>query len=93
MTTMASKMADTTDEPECEQNVATRSVVTERTSDTTGTVIEIVPTIDPTFEVETEASELDPNRDTGTQPRSVVTGASDTNMTGETRKVQTNTQQ
>ena len=53
VTTMASKMADTTDanEPECEQNVATRSVVTERTSDTTGTVIEIVPMTDPTLEV------------------------------------------
>ena len=90
---MASKMADTTDanEPECEQNAATRSVVTERTSDTTGLVIEIVPTIDPTLEVETEASVPDPN--TGTQPRSVVTGASDTTKTGETRKVQTNTQQ
>ena len=47
--------------------------------------------IDPTLEVETEASVPDPN--TGTQPRSVVTGASDTNRTGETRKVQTNTQQ
>ena len=80
-----------TNEPEHEQNA--RSVVTERTSDTTGTVIEIVPTIDPTLEVETETSELDPNRDTGTQPRSVVTEASDTNKTGETRKVQTNTQQ
>ena len=63
-------MADTTNanEPEREQNAASRSVVTERTSDTTGTVIEIVPMIDPTLEVETEASELDPNRDTGTQP-------------------------
>ena len=92
---MASKVADTTDanEPEHEQNVATRSVVTERTSDTTGTVIEIVPMIDPMLEVETEASELDPNRDTDTQQRSVVTGASDTNMTGETSKVQRNTQQ
>ena len=90
---MASKMADTTDanEPECEQNVATRSVVTERTSDTTGNVIEIVPMIKPTLEVETEASELDPNRDTDTQPRSVVTGASDTNTNGETGKVQMNT--
>ena len=56
-------------------------------------MIEIVPTINPTLEVETEASELDPNRDTGTQPRSVVTKASDTNKTGETRKVQMNTQQ
>ena len=94
-TTMASKMADTTDanEPEHEQNEATRSLVTERSSNTTSTVIEIVPTIDPTLEVETEASELDPNKDTDTQPRSVVTGASGTNMTGETRKVQMNTQQ
>ena len=88
-------MADTTDsnEPEREQNVATQSVVTEITSDTTGNVIEIVPTIEPTLEVGTEASELDPNRDTDTQMRSVVTGASDTNMTGETGNVQTNTQQ
>ena len=41
---MVSKTADTTDanEPEREQNVATRSVVTEITSDTTGNVIEIV---------------------------------------------------
>ena len=80
-------------DPTHEQNVATPSVVTERTSDTTGTVIEIVPMIDPTLEVETKARELDPNRDTDTQPRSVVTGASDTSTTGETRKVQTNTQQ
>ena len=67
---MASKMADTTDanEPKREQNAATRSVVTEREFDTTSTVTEIVPTIDPMLEVETEASELDPNRDTGTQP-------------------------
>ena len=49
-------MADTTDanEPEHEQNAASQSVVTEGTSDTTGTVIEIVPKIDPTLEVETE---------------------------------------
>ena len=86
-------MTDTTDanEPECEQNAATQSVVTESTSVTTGAVIEIVPMIDPMLEVKTEASVPDPN--TGTQPPSVVTGASDTNMTGETRKVQTNTQQ
>ena len=77
-TSMASKMTDTTDadEPECEQNAATRSVVTESTSVTTSAVIKILPTIDPTLEVETEASVPDPN--TGTQPRSVVTGA---NMT------------
>ena len=56
-------------------------------------MIEIVPMIEPTLEVETEASELDPNRDTDTEPRSVVTGAGDTNTTGETGKVQTNTQQ
>ena len=56
-------------------------------------MIEIVPMIDPTLEVKTEASELNPNRDTDTQLQSVVTGASDTNTTGETRKVQTNTQQ
>ena len=56
-------------------------------------MIEIVPTIDPTLEVETETSELDPNRDTSTQPRSVVTGASNTNMTEETKKVRMNTQQ
>ena len=86
-------MTDTTDanEAECEQNVATRSVVTESTSITTGAVIEIVAMIAPTLEVETEASVPDLN--SSTQPRSVVTGASDTNMTGETRKVQTNTQQ
>ena len=69
-TSMASKMTDTTttdaNEPECEQNVATRSVVTESTSITIGAVIEIVPMIDPTLEVETEASVPDPN--TGTQP-------------------------
>ena len=45
------------------------------------------------LEVRTEASELDPNRDTDTQPQSVVTGASDTNKTGETGNVQMNTQQ
>ena len=56
-------------------------------------MIEIVPTIDPTLEVKTEASELNPNRYTDTQLQSVVTGASNTNTTGETRKVQTNTQQ
>ena len=86
-------MTDTTDanEPECEQNAATRSVVTESSSITTGAVIEIVPMIDPMMEVETEASVPDPN--TGTQPRSVVTGANDTNMTGVTRKVQTKTQE
>ena len=66
-------------------------MVTESTSATTGAVIEIVPTIDPTLEVETEASVPDSN--TGTQPRSVVTGANDTNTTGETRKIPTNTQQ
>ena len=49
--------------------------------------------IKPTLEVETEASELDLNRDTDIQPQSVVTGASDTNMTGETGNVQMNTQQ
>ena len=94
-TPMASKMADTTDanESEHKQNAATQSVVTEREFDTTSTVIEIEPMIDPMLEVETEVSELDPNRDTGTQPRSVVTEASNTNKTGETRKVQTNTQQ
>ena len=94
-TILVSKMADTTDanEPEHEQNVATQSVVTEITSDTTGNVIEIVSTIKPTLEVGTEASELDPNRDTDTQPQSVVTGASDTNTTGETWNVQTNIQQ
>ena len=92
---MVSKTADTTDanEPEHEQNVATQSVVTEITSDTTGNVIEIVSMIKPTLEVGTEASELDPNRDTDTQPQSVVTGASDTNTAGETWNVQTNTQQ
>ena len=66
-------------------------MVTESTGATTGAVIEIVPMIDPTLEVETEASLPDSN--TGTQLRSVVTGANDTNMTGETRKIQTNTQQ
>ena len=90
---MASKMTNTPDanEPECEKNAATRSVVTESTSATIGAVIEIVPMINPTLEVETEASVPDSN--TGTQPRSVVTGAMDTNTTGETRKIQTNTQQ
>ena len=88
-------MADTTDvnEPESEQNVATWSVVTETTSDTAGNVIEIVPMTEPTLEVGTAATELEPNRDTDTNLRSVVTGASDTNTTGETGNVQMNTQQ
>ena len=94
-TTKVSKTADTTDtnEPESEQNVVTRSVVTETTSDTAGNVIEIVPTTDPTLEVGTAATELEPNRDTNTNSRSVVTGASDTNTTGETGNIHMNTQQ
>ena len=52
-----------------------------------------MPTIEPTLKVRTEASELDSNRDTDTQLQSVVTGASDTNTTGETGNVQTKTQQ
>ena len=47
--------------------------------------------IDPTLEVETGANIPDSN--TGTQPQSVVTGNNDTNTTGETRKIQMNTQQ
>ena len=66
-------------------------MVTESTSVTTGAVIEIVPTIDPTLEVQTEASIPDSN--TRTQPRSVVTGNNDTNTTAETRKIQMKTQQ
>ena len=66
-------------------------MVTESTSVTTDAVIEIVPTIDPKLEVETEASVPDSN--TGTQPRSMVTGNNDTNTTAETRKIQMNTQQ
>ena len=47
--------------------------------------------IDPTLEFETETSAPDPK--TGTQPRSVVTGASETNITGVTKKAHMNTQQ
>ena len=47
--------------------------------------------IDPTLETETEESVPDSN--TSTQPRSVATGTNDTNTTGETGKIQTNTQQ
>ena len=56
-------------------------------------MIEIVPMTKPTLEVGTAATELEPNRDTNTNSRSVVTGASDTNTTGETGNVQLNTQQ
>ena len=73
--------------------MVTRSVVTETTSDTAGNVIEIVPMTDPTLEVGTAATELEPNKDTNTNSRSVVTGASDTNTTGETGNIHTNTQQ
>ena len=62
---MASETPDV-NEPESEQNAATRSIVTEITSTTTDAVIEIVPTIDPMLETETEASVPDSN--TGTQP-------------------------
>ena len=76
-------------EPESEQNVVTRSVVTEITSATTHAVIEIVPVNDPTLETETEV----PDSNTGTQPRAVVTEANDNNTTGKTGNVQKNTQQ
>ena len=69
----------------------TTAPVTEITSATTDAVIEIVPTIDPMLETETEASVPDSN--TGTQPRSVVTEANDRNTTGKMRKIQKNTQQ
>ena len=78
-------------EPESEQNAATRAVVTDITSATTDAVIEIVPTIDPTLETETEANVHDSN--TGTQPRAVVTEANDNNTTGKKGNVQKNTQQ
>ena len=65
MTSMASETPDV-NEPESEQNAAIRSVVTEITSATTDAVIEIVPTIDPMLETETEASVPDPY--TGIQP-------------------------
>ena len=53
-TTKVSKTTDTTDEnePESEQN-----------RDTAGNVIEIVPTTEPTLEVGTAATELEPDRD------------------------------
>ena len=54
-------------------------------------MIEIVPTINPTLETKTEANAPDSN--TGTQPRSVVTEANDSNTTGKTGNVQKNTEQ
>ena len=54
-------------------------------------MIEIVPSIDPTLETKTEANAPDSN--TGTQPRSVVTEANDSNTTGKTGNVQKNTEQ
>ena len=54
-------------------------------------MIEIVPSIDPTLDTETEENVAESNTDT--QPRSVVTGTNDTNTTGGTGKIQTNIQQ
>ena len=90
MTSMASETHDIK-EPESDRNAATRSVVTETTSVTTEAVIEIVPVIDPTLEMETEVNIPDPN--TGTQPRAVVTETNDNNTTGKMGNVQKNTQQ
>ena len=78
-------------EPESDQNAATRAVVTDITSATTEAVIEIVPTINPTLETETEVNVHDSN--TGTQPRTVVTEANDNKTTGKMENVQKNTQQ
>ena len=89
-TSMASENLDAK-EPESEQNAGTRSVVTEITSATTDAVIEIAPAIDPTLETKTEANAPDSN--TGTQPRSVVTEANDSNTTGKMGNVQKNTEQ
>ena len=54
-------------------------------------MIEIVPTIDPMLETETEVNVHDSN--TGNQPQAVVTEANDNNMTGKMGNVQKNTQQ
>ena len=90
MTSMVSENRDIK-ELESNRNAATRAVVTDITSATTDAVIEIVPTIDPTLETETEVNVHDSN--TGTQPRAVVTEANDNNATGKTGTVQKNTQQ
>ena len=55
MTSMVSENCDI-NEPESEQNAATRAIVTDITSATTDAVIEIVPMIDPTLETETEVN-------------------------------------
>ena len=54
-------------------------------------MIEIIPSIDPTLDTETEENVAESNTDT--QPRSMVTGTNDTNTTGGTEKIQTNIQQ
>ena len=89
-TSMVSENCDIK-EPESDRNAATRAIVTDITSATTDIVIEIVPTIDPTLETETEGNVHDSN--TGTQPQTVVTEANDNNTTGKTGNVQKNTQQ
>ena len=88
MTSIASKIINIPDvhEPACEQTATSRSEVTESTRTTTSAVIEIVPSIDPTLDTETEENVAELN--TGTQPRSVVTGTDDTHTTGGTGKIQ-----
>ena len=54
-------------------------------------MIEIVPTIDPTLETETEVNVHDAY--TSTQPRAVVTEVNDNNMTEKMGNVRKNTQQ
>ena len=78
-------------EPESDRNAATQAVVTDITRATTNAVIEIIPTIDPTLKKEIGVNVHDDN--TGTQPRAVVTEASDNNKTGKMVNVQRNTQQ